>query len=249
LDERRQQVVARRGPAPLDEVEHEVDHLLGGRPARLGPLGVHDEDLGAPSTEVAAPALLDAEQLADHLDRERVRERGHHVGVGGLGHRVEQTVDDLLHAGPHRHDPARRELPRDELAQPGVAGRVAGAHVVHEVVLGAVAEAEVGREVDVDVGVLGLRVAAQAQVREGGPGLLVPGHEPRVLAEEPDGRDGPTLAQLGVRVVPVDVEGVGVQVRHLRQRRHDTTSNRGRGNTSDPPPARNSASRSTKPSR
>ena len=82
-----------------------------------------------PLAELVAVGRRDAEQLRDHRDRQRERERRHelHLAVGGDG--VEQLVGDLLDPRPQLLDHPRRERLGDEPAQAPVVVAVAVEHV------------------------------------------------------------------------------------------------------------------------
>ena len=109
LDQRRElgeQVVARL--QHLRRVERrEAEHRVGPRPEPL------------------LPAWRHAEQLADHVHRQRPGQAGDQVRRRPVGrHTIQQRVGVLLHPRAQQFDAAAGERARDELAQPRVLRRV-----------------------------------------------------------------------------------------------------------------------------
>jgi hypothetical protein len=74
------------------------------------------------------------EQVADDLDRDRRGEVLDQVDVAGLGHPVEQPLDERLEAGLHLGDRLRRQRTDDQPAHPRVQRRIVE-HQARRVVL------------------------------------------------------------------------------------------------------------------
>ena len=96
------------------------DDRVGRRPSRcaysLGRRRSGTSSAMSASPSAVAIGLGHAEQLADHGERQRERERGDEVdrGVGpGRGDRVEQVVDDRLRRAAAALRPAAARTPRD----------------------------------------------------------------------------------------------------------------------------------------
>ena len=133
-DQRRDQVLPRRGPALLDELGEVtaqpaaglhaliegLRHLTGDGGERVEPLGQQ----GRGPAELRLVLDRDAEQPADDRNRQWMREVGHDVEAVPLGDLVEQTVDQRADLALERLDPLRGEGLLRELAQPGVVGRI-----------------------------------------------------------------------------------------------------------------------------
>jgi hypothetical protein len=145
-----------------------------GRGRRLGRRG-RGEQRGEPGPELVPVWSGDAEQLADHGERQREGEAGDQVD-DGLAVRfevVQQPVGDRLDPWPEGGDPRPAERRGGQPAQPGVVGRVGAEHVPGE---GGAGQA-LGDHRAVP-GQRGVHVLGQAGVGEGGPGLLVPDDQP-----------------------------------------------------------------------
>jgi hypothetical protein len=139
-----------------------------------------------------------AEQFADDRDRQRRGERLHQVGRrASLDHAVHQSVGDLVGARPEHLHPAGGERLGDELAQPGVLGRVHREDSALESLRGhprLVARHRGG--------------AAEAGVTEDESHVGVAGGEPRLLAErQPHPRERFSAAELGVERIQVEPIG------------------------------------------
>ena len=144
----------------------EAATALGGRFGRRG----GRQQGGEPGAELGPVRLGDAEQLADHGERQREGEARDQVddGVAAAVQLVEQVVDDRLDAGPQRGDPRAAERGRGQPAQPGVVGRVDAEHVPGE--RGAGQALGDHRAV---AGERGVHVLGQPRVVQRGPGLGV----------------------------------------------------------------------------
>ncbi len=107
-------------PRRLDRLEASL-HLV----RSLADVGVERAgQLLRPDAEDRLVFCRHAEHLADHCDRQRVRQVGDGVHRAALLGGVEQSVDDLLHAGPQRLDGPGAERLADEAAQASVVRRV-----------------------------------------------------------------------------------------------------------------------------
>ena len=121
----------------------------------------------------------DAEQLADHPERQRMGEALDQIdGGAGLGGRelVEEFVDDVNDGGFQRGDPLRGECSGDELAQPGVILSVDGEHVP--------GECRTGKSFVHDARILvecGEEVLRESCVTEGLASGIVPDHQPGLV--------------------------------------------------------------------
>jgi hypothetical protein len=145
---------------------------------------VRGAEAGASSVVNQAPELGpvgfgDAEQLADHGERQREGEARDQVddGVAAAVQLVEQVVDDRLDPRAQRGDPRAAERGGGQRAQPGVVGRVDAEHVPGE--RGAGQALGDHRAV---AGERGVHVLGQPRVVERGPCLGVADDEPGALA-------------------------------------------------------------------
>jgi hypothetical protein len=172
------------------------------RPRRRG------EQDAEPPAEVGAVGFRDAEQLADHGERQRERVAGDQVDGpvrAPVGFQVgEQGVDDRPDAGLQRVDAPPVERGHRQPPQPGVVGRVDAEHVP--------GQRGTGEAFGDDLAAArqrGVHVLGQARVVQRGLGLLVPHDQPRrVPVSEPGlvhraGRAN--LREQRERVVPVEV--------------------------------------------
>ena len=137
-------------------------------------------DDGASSVVNQLPELVpvcfrDAEELADHGERQREGEALDQVddNVAARLEVVKQPVGDRLDAWPEGGDPRPAECSRGQPAQPGVVGRVDAEHVPGEGGAGQ----SLGDHRPV-AGERGVHVLGQAGVAERGLGLLVPDDQP-----------------------------------------------------------------------
>ncbi len=121
----------------------------------------------------------DAEQLADHGERQREGEALDQVddGVAARLEVVQQPLGDRLDAWPKGRDPWPAECSRGQPAQPGVVGRVDAEHVPGE---GGTGQA-LGDHRPV-TGECGVHVLGQAGVVESGLRLLVADDQPRAVS-------------------------------------------------------------------
>jgi hypothetical protein len=117
-DQRREQVLARRGPAAAGEVGEVVVEGVSGR-ADLGPLRrAHElprvreggEDAG-PSLQRGAIGCRHAQQLADDHHRQRVGQLCDdvHAAVTTFLDRIEEPIDPISNAGAQPLDGAQGE--------------------------------------------------------------------------------------------------------------------------------------------
>ncbi len=198
-DQAGEQIVARRRAALRDEAAEVVGQRLPGGDAAAPDLGIRSEpDQVEAARDVEAPPLealvvLDghAEHLADHHDRNRVRELLDEVHRAARGHTVEQAVDDLLDPWPQSLDHARRERLADEPAQPRVIRRIAVEHrQAHRGHGGAEARGHEGRD----------RFLGQARVAQRRHHVVVPRQHPEAERTVMDGILG---AQAVVRRVGI----------------------------------------------
>ena len=132
-DQAAQQVVLRTGAPLLDQCVEErvaLEHRrVGGveHVARRSELEHRGERLRQ-HPELRAVLGRDAEQGADHADRELERELLHQLARIVLEHRVEEVVDHLLDLRAEQVDGARRELAHHEPSEPRVHGTVEVEH-------------------------------------------------------------------------------------------------------------------------
>ena len=131
------QVLARLDTFAVEQIGQVPDDVRRGGDRAGGWLGCGGgrQQGGEPGAELGPVRLGDAEQLADHGEREREgepRDQVDHGGVAAAVQLVEQVVDDGLDAGPQRGDPGAAERGRGQPAQPGVVGRVDAEHVPGE---------------------------------------------------------------------------------------------------------------------
>ena len=125
LDQPGDDVVGRAASAFLGHVVR-VAHQLGIGHGRIGVevrvVGVHDAV--GPVEELLAVGFRDADEVGDRQQRQPRGDVVDEVAAilrGGLGHDVVRRHRELLLERGHR---SRREQPRDDLAQPGVLGRI-----------------------------------------------------------------------------------------------------------------------------
>lgn len=105
-DEGGEQIVRGCGAAlVLDEFVEVGRELPDGVLSRF--LGGRGDHLVRPRAEGVAVGGGDAQEFADHDDRQREGQRVDEVGPAGRQHRVQEIVRDPLDAGPQRLGPAR----------------------------------------------------------------------------------------------------------------------------------------------
>ncbi len=205
-----QQVAGRaRAPLVLDQLGE-----VRGKPCEgvvLGLRAARCHRLRGHAAELRAVQLGHAQQLADHRDRQRVREGVHQVGPAARQHRVEQFVGDLLDPRLQFLHAARGEGARDQRAQPGVLGRVGDQQVL--------ADEPFVEELQADPG----GVLGQARVAERRAGLLVADDEPCLVmgvdSRQPHPVHRPALAQERVHRMRVGAEAVA-ELPQIDQFRH-----------------------------
>jgi hypothetical protein len=151
-----------------------------------------------PGAEVGPIRVGDAEQLADHGDRQREGERFEQVDLTAGGHRVQQRTGDLGDARPQPLDAAGRERPGDQAPKAVMVGGIRAEHVRvkrSEPVIG------------FGGGIAGPQRAPvfdQPRIGQRGAGLRVPRDNPDGMAA---GHHNPAHRALGSQPL---VHGVGV---------------------------------------
>ena len=105
------------------EAAHAVEHLGA---ACASDLRRSDDDVRGHLLEVVASRRVEAEQLRDHADGERVCELGRQVAVPAPGELLEQLVCELLDPWLERGDPSWCESAVHHVALLRVNGRVLG---------------------------------------------------------------------------------------------------------------------------
>jgi hypothetical protein len=141
---------------------------------RLG-RGRRGEQRGKPAPQLTLVRFRDAEQLADHRERQRKGEALNqvHDRVAARIKVVQQPVDDRLNARPQRLDPWPAECARGQPAQPGMVGRVDAEHVPGEGRAG-----QAFGDHRAVTGECGVHVLRQVGVAESGLRLLVADDQP-----------------------------------------------------------------------
>jgi hypothetical protein len=197
-DERTHQIVtgihllARR--ERLEHRHHRIGSLLGAGEF-LG-RRIRRQHRREARTEGRSVGFGHAQQLADHRERERERERSDEIDAcvrSGGRDRIEQLVDDGLHARAELLDPAGREGRRHQSPQATVIGRIDAEHVPRE--------RRTGQALGHDTLArckCGVHVLRQARLVERNPRLLVSDDQVGVVAVgKRDGMDRSELADGG----------------------------------------------------
>ena len=127
-----EQVVAALGPALFDARHHVALHLDAAAGALdLALLGQQPRQrrhrVVAPALERGHVGAVDAEGIGDHRQRERARRTGvTSLDLAVVDEAVDQLLGDAADVALHLPDPLGRERLVDEVAEPGVRGRVVG---------------------------------------------------------------------------------------------------------------------------
>jgi len=178
--------------------------------------------------EVAGRVLRHAEQRRDHGDRERHRERRHHLGLAALGELVEDRREQALDLGPEALDHLRRERTRHQRADAGVVRRVQEQHCLRVAVGSPRARVERRRQVHVRLGATPMRVS---QVVEA---VVVGGEHGHAEAALPSRRLGDEASVDGNGVLAPLVVEDDVQQEPVRLGRRQGRGRFGRGHVTLP---------------
>ncbi len=169
-DERGEQVVA-RAPSPVrEEAGEEGEQPADGVTRPGGACGVGCHQRVGPGTEVGPAVLGDAQEVADHGDRQRGGVGGDQVELLVPAPRVEEPVRDASHGVAQLLDAAGSERLGDQPADPRVVRRVHVQQVGVQRGRQSHAPVPAGRAVAL--------VQGQAPVGEGLPYVVVAGDQP-----------------------------------------------------------------------
>ena len=163
-----------RLPLPPGRLHQEAPRLRDRADRARAALG-HVEPRGREAPEALPVLARQPEQVADHPERHRERERLHEVDDGAVPlHRVEPLLDDGRDQRAEPLQPVHGELGGEQPAQPGVVGRVGEPEAADVAAGGGAARAHQRPDV----------VAEALGVREHRARLRVAGDDPDRHAEE-----------------------------------------------------------------